>query len=91
MSGIGRRWHLFLSDGVGVVIGRISAGTLLRRVPVLWGFAHGGAGMFLAVGCFVVSLCCAGACFRSSKAARWYVLPVLVMIMVAVLFGSGGN
>ena len=37
--------------------------------------------------CFVVSLVCAGACIRSSKAARWYLLLVLVMIMIALLFG----
>lgn len=45
-------------------------------------------GMLLAAAvCFVVSLVCAGACIRSSKAARWYLLLVLVMIMIALLFG----
>lgn len=37
--------------------------------------------------CFVVSLVCAGTCIRSSKAARWYLLLVLVMIMITLLFG----
>ncbi len=41
--------------------------------------------------CFASSLGCAGACFRGSKIARWYLLLVLVMIMVAVLFGNGGG
>ncbi len=40
---------------------------------------------------FAASLVCAGACFRGSKIARWYLLLVLVMIMVAVLFGDGGG
>ena len=37
------------------------------------------------------SLVCAGACFRGSKIARWYLLLVLVMIMVAILFGNGSG
>ena len=43
--------------------------------------------LLAAAVCFVVSLVCAGACIRSSKAARWYLLLVLVMIMIALLFG----
>lgn len=39
--------------------------------------------------CFVVSLVCAGACLRCSKMARWYLLLVVVMIMIAVLSGQG--
>jgi len=45
----------------------------------------------LAAVCFASSLGCAAACFRNSKAARWRLLPVLVMIMVAVLFGNRGD
>lgn len=47
--------------------------------------------LLAAAVCFVVSLVCAGACIRSSKAARWYLLLVLVMMLVAVLFGGGRN
>lgn len=47
--------------------------------------------LLAAAVCFVVSLVCAGACVRSSKAARWYLLLVLVMMLVAVLFGRGSN
>lgn len=47
--------------------------------------------LLAAAVCFVLSLVCAGACFRRSKAARWYLLLVFVMIMVAVLFGHGGD
>lgn len=47
--------------------------------------------LLAAAVCFAASLVCAGACFRSSKAARWYLLLVLVMIMVAALFGRGVN
>ena len=65
-------------------------------VGLRWSFAGAGAldfpmlarAMLLAAAvCFVVSLVCAGACIRSSKAARWYLLLVLVMIMIALLFG----
>lgn len=45
--------------------------------------------LLAAAVCFVVSLVCAGARVRSSKAARWYLLLVLVMIMIAMLFGHG--
>ena len=47
--------------------------------------------LLAAAVCFAASLVCAGACFRGSKIARWYLLLVLVMIMVAVLFGNGGG
>ena len=47
--------------------------------------------LLAAAVCFAASLVCAGACFRGSKIARWYLLLVLVMIMVAVLFGDGGG
>jgi len=47
--------------------------------------------LLAAAVCFASSLGCAAACFRNSKAARWRLLPVLVMIMVAVLFGNGGD
>jgi len=47
--------------------------------------------LLAAAVCFVSSLGCAAACFRNSKVARWLLLLVLVMIMVAVLFGNGGD
>ena len=57
-------------------------------VGLRWSFAGYVVGTLLAAAvCFVVSLVCAGACIRSSKAARWYLLLVLVMIMIALLFG----
>ena len=57
-------------------------------VGLRWSFAGYVVGtLFAAAVCFVVSLVCAGACIRSSKAARWYLLLVLVMIMIALLFG----
>ena len=56
-------------------------------VGLRWSFAGYVVGTLFAAVCFVVSLVCAGACIRSSKAARWYLLLVLVMIMIALLFG----
>lgn len=47
--------------------------------------------LLLAAVCFTGSLVCAGACIRISKVARWYLLLVLVMMLVAVLFGRGDN
>ena len=47
--------------------------------------------LLAAAVCFAASLVCAGACFRGSKIARWYLLLVLVMIMVAILFGNGSG
>lgn len=78
----GLRWSF-----AGYVIGTLlAAGAGALDFPML------ARGMLLAAAvCFVVSLVCAGACIRSSKVARWYLLLVLVMMMVAVLFGRGGN
>lgn len=68
------------------------AGTLLAAGVGALDFPMLARVMLLAAAvCFVVSLVCAGACIRSSKAARWYLLLVLVMMLVAVLFGSGSN
>ena len=75
----------FLAGGVEVVVWRVCNGNTLD-FPLL------AQVMLLAAAvCFAASLVCAGACFRGSKIARWYLLLVLVMIMVAVLFGNGGG
>lgn len=75
---VGLRWSF-----AGYVIGTLlAAGAGALDFPLL------ARGMLLAAAlCFVVSLVCAGACVRSSKAARWYLLLVLVMIMIVMLFG----
>ena len=73
---VGLRWS-FAGYVVGTLFG---AGAL--DFPML-----ARAMLLAAAVCFVVSLVCAGACIRSSKAARWYLLLVLVMIMIALLFG----
>ncbi len=74
----GLRWSF-----AGYVAGTLlAAGAGALDLPMLaW------AMLLAAAVCFVVSLVCAGACIRSSKAARWYLLLVLVMIMIALLFG----
>ena len=69
----------------GYVVGTLfAAGVGALDLPML-----ARAMLLAAAVCFVVSLVCAGACVRSSKAARWYLLLVLVMIMIAMLFGHG--
>ena len=74
----GLRWSF-----AGYVIGTLfAAGAGALDFPML-----ARAMLLAAAVCFVVSLVCAGACIRSSKAARWYLLLVLVMIMIALLFG----
>lgn len=68
------------------------AGTLLAAGAAALDFPVLARGMLLAAAvCFVMSLACAGACIRSSKVARWYLLLVVVMIMIAVLFGHGSS
>ena len=72
---VGLRWSF-----AGYVVGTLfAAGAGALDFPML-----ARAMLLAAAVCFVVSLVCAGACIRSSKAARWY---VLVMIMIALLFG----
>lgn len=78
----GLRWSF-----AGYVIGTLlAAGAGALDFPMLARVV-----LLAAAVCFVVSLVCAGACIRSSKAARWYLLLVLVMMLVAVLFGGGSN
>ncbi|WP_302014387.1 hypothetical protein [uncultured Akkermansia sp.] len=78
----GLRWSF-----AGYVAGTLlAAGAGALDFPVL---ARGV--LLLAAVCFAASLVCAGACIRSSKAARWYLLLVLAMMLVAVLFGRGDN
>lgn len=82
----------FLAGGVGVVVWRVCDGNTSGGGCGGAGFSLAGAGdAFGRGGLFAASLVCAGACFRGSKIARWYLLLVLVMIMVAVLFGNGGG
>lgn len=82
----------FLAGGVEVVVWRVCNGNTSGGGCGGAGFSLAGAGdAFGAAVCFAASLVCAGACFRGSKIARWYLLLVLVMIMVAVLFGNGGG
>lgn len=78
----GLRWS-FAGYVAGILL---AAGAGALDLPVL---ARGL--LLLAAVCFVASLVCAGRCARRSKIARWYLLLVLVMIMVAVLFGRGGG
>ncbi len=76
----GLRWSF-----TGYVAGTLlAAGAGALDLPVL---ARGL--LLLAAVCFVASLVCAGACVRSSKIARWYLVLVVVMIMVAVLLRNG--
>lgn len=66
------------------------AGTLVAAGAGALDFPMAARGMLLlAAVCFVASLVCAGACVRSSKIARWYLVLVVVMIMVAVLLRNG--
>lgn len=78
----GLRWSF-----AGYVAGTLfAAGAGALDFPVL---ARGV--LLLAAVCFAASLVCAAACVRSSKVARWYLLLVLAMMLVAVLFGRGDN
>lgn len=78
----GLRWSF-----AGYVTGTlVAAGAGALDLPVLARIM-----LLAAAVCFAVSLLCAGACCRSSKAARWYLLLVLVMIMVVILFGRGSD
>ena len=78
----GLRWSF-----AGYVTGTLlAAGAGALDCPVL---ARGV--LLLAAVCFAASLVCAAACVRSSKVARWYLLLVFVMMLVAVLFGRGDN
>lgn len=78
--------------GLGWSFGGYVTGTLLAAGAGELDFPLLAQVMLLAAAvCFAASLVCAGACFRGSKIALWYLLLVLVMIMVAVLFGNGGG
>lgn len=79
---VGLRWSF----------GGYVAGTLLAAAAEALDFLLLARMMLLAAAVgFATSLVCAVACFRDSRAARWYLLLVLVMIMIAVLFGNGGD